>query len=388
MHYLHILTMHIPAGLENRAFRFINTASGNKHSLLVISRRINRKFTDRLHTAVEINHWKYWKNLKLPRFLRSTFLKKWLKARKFDVFISYSQLSYPKLWDMIFKNTCAKAVYYEGGSAWVKSRSHKKLLERFNAYIANSAASALMLENKFGIKKEKIKIIHNGLPKKRFENIENSVSAEKEKGKFVILFLGRLIAIKGINSLIRAMKYLDNSFELWIVGEGKAAAALEKIALKLGVKNRVVFKGVQVDPAPFIKAADVMAVPSVREAMPNVVLEAGAAARTVIASDIDGIPDIIDSGINGILLKPSVEIGDMPDFHPKKFHKQIVDSSRNLFDSPRYIDPEVLAQTIKKLKADPGLRKKLGKNLYNTVKSKFMMEDKIKQIELFIETLL
>ncbi|MGM0568951.1 MAG: glycosyltransferase [Elusimicrobiota bacterium] len=152
MNILHILTMHQPAGLENRAFRFIQTADKYNHFVLVVSNRI---------------------------------------------------------------------------------------------------------EKKFDIKKEKIKIIHNGIPMKKIEEI---APVKRDKNKFIVLYLGRLVAVKGIYSLIRSFKYLDDSFELWIVGKGKERHSLNKLVLNEGVSDKVFFKGFQSCPDSFLKAADVMAV--------------------------------------------------------------------------------------------------------------------------------
>ncbi len=386
MHYLHILTMHNLAGLEYETFHFIKTSQKHKHSLLVTSKPINELFRNSLSSTATIKHWKYLGHLKIPWFLRSVFLKKWLKRKKIDIVISHSQLSFPSLWNTVFKNIKAPRIYYEHGAAWFKSKMHQNLLESFDGYIANSNASALMLEKKFGIKKDKIKVIHNGLPKEKFINIGKTKPVKKDKNKFIIMYLGRLVRVKGVNSVVEAMKYLDNNFELWIVGAGKEQVVLEKLILQLGVEDRVFFKGSQMDPAPFLKAADVLVVPSLREPLGNVILEAGAAKCAVIASEIDGIPDIISDGYNGVLIVPSVEIKDLK--VRKKMPEAVVDSKSRRILSPRYLNPEEIAEEVIRLKKDTQLLRMLGNNLYETVRKNFIKENKTIELEKEINKLL
>ncbi len=379
MKILHILTMHQAAGLENRAFRFIQTARNHEHLLLVISRPIHGKFKKSFSEDIKIKHWKYMGPFKIPGFLRSFFLKRWLKKNRFDLFISYSQLSYPPLWKTIFKIPDAYGIYWEGGASWFKPESSSRLLKRFRSYIAISEASALMLEKKFNIKRERIKVIHNGIPREKVEEIKEASPEGNGKKRFIILYLGRLVPVKGVDSLIKAVKKLDNECLLWIVGDGKERDRLEKITREEGVGSRVLFMGARVDPSPFLKGAHLMAVPSVREPLGNVLLEAGAAKLAVIASGIDGIPDIIRSQVNGILIKPTLKIKNSR--KKKDFPEYVVDIKKKNFAPPRMIDPEKLAAEIRKLKNNPELRKGLGENLYKTVSENFIMEDKIKEFE-------
>ncbi len=384
MRILHILTFHQPAGIENRVFRFIRTAGGHEHAVLVVSRRIHENFKANLPSSTAVRHWKYWGRFKIPAFLRKFFLKNWLKKNRFDLFMSYSQLSYPGLWDTLFENVNAPGVYWEEGAAWSKSKELKELIGRFDAYAAVSEASAVMLQKKFGVPGDKIKVIHNGIPEEKFSSLKEAAPAEKNRDRFIILYLGRLVPFKGVESLIRSLKFMEPDCELWIIGDGEEKGRLQELARETGVENRVQFKGMLVDPDPYLKGADLMVVPSIREPFGIVLLEAGAASLAVIASRVDGIPDIISHRKNGILIEPGIEIDRA---HMKGLPELTVRVETRELIPPRILRPEDIAGAVNELKNNPSLRKRLGENLYNTVRKNFRMEDKILEFEKFSETL-
>jgi L-malate glycosyltransferase len=130
-----------------------------------------------------------------------------------------------------------------------------------------------------------------------------------------ILFVGRLIAWKGVDTLIRAMvPVLENKSGaiLSIVGEGPTRGHLEQLARDLGISKNIQFLG-RVDETSLdnlYALASVLVLPSrqykgmVMEGLGVVLLEAMARGVPVIGSDIGGIPDIISNGENGYLFSP------------------------------------------------------------------------------------
>ncbi len=153
----------------------------------------------------------------------------------------------------------------------------------------------------------------NGVDLSRFQNL-NREQSRKELGltqnDFVIITVARLEKIKGIEYLIGAIRNFQFSifnFQLLIVGDGKERKNLENLAQKLGVGDRVRFLGqVPNDKVPQILAAgDCFVLPSLKEGFGIVILEAMAAGLPVIATNVGGIPDIIQDGNNGILIEPA-----------------------------------------------------------------------------------
>jgi glycosyltransferase involved in cell wall biosynthesis len=128
--------------------------------------------------------------------------------------------------------------------------------------------------------------------------------------EWVVLGVGRLVEKKGFDVLVDALGRVDRPWRLRLVGDGPERARLEAAAFALGVSDRVELLGRRThDELPALyAAADVVAVPSVvdrngdRDGLPNVVLEAMASARPVVASDVAAISTAVHNGVNGLLV--------------------------------------------------------------------------------------
>src|SRR5207247_5934205 len=132
-------------------------------------------------------------------------------------------------------------------------------------------------------------------------------------GRGPVLFVGRLVERKGVAHLIEAIARLGSRGpRLEIVGEGPERPGLEALAARLGVVDRVVFRG-KIPPdelqASYARAA-VCVLPSVLDARGDteglgvVLLEAMNHGTPVIASRVGGIPDIVEDGVSGLLVPP------------------------------------------------------------------------------------
>jgi teichuronic acid biosynthesis glycosyltransferase TuaC len=123
-----------------------------------------------------------------------------------------------------------------------------------------------------------------------------------------ILFVGRLVQLKGIQDLIHALALLKNRsrpVKLLCVGQGPMERDLSALAGRLGVNDQVVFAGPKRNDeiGDWLGAADLLCLPSYSEGSPNVILEALSSGRPVVASAVGGIPDLIDDRC-GILVPP------------------------------------------------------------------------------------
>jgi glycosyltransferase involved in cell wall biosynthesis len=121
-----------------------------------------------------------------------------------------------------------------------------------------------------------------------------------------LLFVGKLARIKGLPSLLKAFASIaaeDRTLALYIVGDGCDRSQNEEIARERGIEDRVRFVGAQ-HPTRiplWLGAADLLCLPSVDEGCPNVVLEALASGRPVVASAVGGVPDLVTSS-SGLLV--------------------------------------------------------------------------------------
>ncbi len=122
-------------------------------------------------------------------------------------------------------------------------------------------------------------------------------------GKPTILALGRLHRNKAFDILIHAAATLPDTHVL-IAGEGPERSALERLARDLGISDRIHLPGWRDDQAALLAGCDLLVCPSRHEPLGNVVIEAFAAARPVIASAVAGPSELIDPGRTGLLVPP------------------------------------------------------------------------------------
>jgi glycosyltransferase involved in cell wall biosynthesis len=124
-------------------------------------------------------------------------------------------------------------------------------------------------------------------------------------GELLIGAVGRLSGEKGFDVLIRSVRQLAArgvDANLVIVGEGGERANLEALIRELQLGDRVRLAGWQTDVRGYFEAMDVFALSSLREGLPNVVLEAMALEVPVVSTRVNGVPRLIQDGRNGFLV--------------------------------------------------------------------------------------
>lgn len=121
--------------------------------------------------------------------------------------------------------------------------------------------------------------------------------------EFVFCFVGRLNKDKGVAELIKAFASLNGVIHLILVGSMDPTAPVDDVTLaEIEAHDRIYVLGFMEDIRPALLASDILVLPSYREGFPNVVLQAGAMEVPVIATDINGSNEIIESGLNGWLV--------------------------------------------------------------------------------------
>jgi glycosyltransferase involved in cell wall biosynthesis len=123
----------------------------------------------------------------------------------------------------------------------------------------------------------------------------------------VILAVGRLVAKKGFDVLVRALPHIRQPATVVLVGDGAERAALEKLAEELGVRERIHFVGnvPRNELTGYYNTADIFAMPSVRLPVDGLnvsVVEAMSCGLPVVASDVGGNPLVVADGENGVLV--------------------------------------------------------------------------------------
>lgn len=151
----------------------------------------------------------------------------------------------------------------------------------------------------------KVCVIPEGISLSKCRSILSKEEIRRElgfrKGCVYIIFVGSLVKRKGVVYLIKAFMDIKNeNLKLLIIGEGEMKLELQRISCD----HRIAFLGYRENALEYIKAADMLVLPSFYEGFPNVLLEAMAVGTPVIATNVSGIPELIQDGVGGALIPP------------------------------------------------------------------------------------
>jgi L-malate glycosyltransferase len=213
-----------------------------------------------------------------------------------------------------------------------------RLAYRFaDRVVANSPSVSRLVETDGGVPSSRIVTIPNFLDPQAFEPIPPADRRRMldalgvPEGAFVVGIVARLSPVKDHATLLRAIASVRDRIPALhgvLVGDGPERAAIEALAKSLGIADIVHLAGERTQPPNLHGLFDVSVLCSTSEAFPNSVLEAMAASRPVVATDVGGTPDAIRHGTTGLLVPPS--------------------------------DPSRLADALLRLYSEPALRSELG----------------------------
>ena len=174
-------------------------------------------------------------------------------------------------------------------------------------------------------------------------------------GTPLVGIVGRLVAIKDHATAFQAISALDG-VHLAVIGDGELKSELEELAIELGIADRVHFTGWHPDVAQAISWLDVVLLTSRNEGTPVSLIEAAAAGRAVVATDVGGVRHVVEHGVTGIIVKPG--------------------------------DPRASAAAISSLLADPQTRQAMGQAGRTRSLSRFGKDQLISNISSLYEELL
>jgi colanic acid/amylovoran biosynthesis glycosyltransferase len=154
---------------------------------------------------------------------------------------------------------------------------------------------------------DRLHIIHCGVNPDLFVPVDSTTPHKR------LLYVGRLAANKGLPILLQSLASLQSShpeITLTVVGDGEDRSFLEQMSLQLGLQERVNFVGYksQTEVRQYLQQSEVFVLPSFAEGIPVVLMEAMAAGVPVVATQIAGISELVEDGINGYLVPPGDSI--------------------------------------------------------------------------------
>jgi glycosyltransferase involved in cell wall biosynthesis len=231
-----------------------------------------------------------------------------------------------------------------------------------DAVVANSAAAAALAIETQGVDPTKIRVIRNGVLVP-----DRSTPAERElrrrelgarDGEIVVGCVANYRDVKGLDGVVAAVGGLIREgvpLRLELVGDGDLRPQLDQQIHDLGMADQICLHGAVLDVEPLYPAFDVVVQGSIREGLPNGLLEAGAAGRAIVATAAGGTPEIVIDGQTGLLVPVN--------------------------------EPAALAGAIRRVATDLTLRERLGGAAREHVESVFGMDRFVAEFASLYETL-
>ncbi|HXX75354.1 MAG TPA: glycosyltransferase [Nitrospiraceae bacterium] len=247
---------------------------------------------------------------------------------------------------------------------WPAILIDRMMVRRAHATTCCSEAVRQFALANFHVQEDRIITIHNGIDVERFTR-PRVTSRAKMKLRDDTVVIGTVCRIeepkKGLSVLLEAMNHLLNSTpptdcQLVIVGEGPALPRLQRRCVELGISSSVVFAGVHRHVEEVLPLMDLFVMPSLYEGFGISLIEAMAAHRPVVATEVGGIPEVIVHDQSGLVVAPG--------------------------------DHVALAEALMRLMGDSTLAKKLADGGQARVQERFSIQAATRRHELLYEHLL
>lgn len=166
-------------------------------------------------------------------------------------------------------------------------------------YVCVSQAVQEFSASRGGLAPGRLLVIPNGVDVERFAAAAPADLTQLgiRPGREIFIYVGRLDEQKRVDwllSLSPAWMARLPSHDLLVVGDGPHRASLQQLCKRLGIEQRVYWLGWRSDIPELLAASQALLLPSAWEGMPNVVLEAMAAGRPVISTDVEGVAELLD----------------------------------------------------------------------------------------------
>lgn len=213
-----------------------------------------------------------------------------------------------------------------------------------------------------GIPKAKLMTIHSGIDINKFSENKKSTSIREEFNipakNILIGTIAAVVGHKDYPNLLKAAEKVITKYEdvtFLAVGEGKDMDQTKALSAGMNLKDKFIFTGYRSDVGKFLKSFDIFVLASKMEGMGTSLLDAQAVGLPIVATKTGGIPEIIEDGLNGLLVEPQ--------------------------------NPDALADSMSRLIEDTELRESLNKGALQHVKQFSISHNVEKYLELYNELL-
>lgn len=267
--------------------------------------------------------------------------------------IQLCRLAKPKV-PFDFKLVSSPRVHYRTRPAWTLLVD-RALKGRDDLLIAECEASRRFLVGRLGYAPGKVKTILNGVdlagwPSSKVERQKRRLELRLGADDLLVGAVGRLDEQKGFSALLGAMTRLKNTpLRCAVLGEGPQRKSLEAMIRRHELEKHAWLLGERGEISSWLSAFDLFCLPSRWEGLPNALLEALALGLPVVASAVDGVPEVVTDGVTGLLVPPE--------------------------------RPDLLAKALRRLAGDPALRASLGGAARALIAEKFTVRRMIANYE-------
>jgi glycosyltransferase involved in cell wall biosynthesis len=386
--FIHVLSLDTIGGVETLYVNFIEKALAAQDAAHVTSVCGKRPHADFATRFSAIRHEPFLEEhvmaVRLPRLLRGL-----VNIRRGMIQEIANPTSWV-FWNRIEQSTpVGHAVYYEHGAAWnvspTKKRTH--FLQHCSRTIANSHAAVLILKEKWGVQND-VTVVPNPL--------RPDISFVPEARPFIrsgplrLGFIGRLVSVKGLGVAIHTLKILrDRGIDalLSIAGIGPLEKKGRRLAELMGVASSIQWKGNVSPVANFYDAIDILLVPSIREPLGLVSLEAAARGVPAIAAAVDGIPEAVLDGTTGLCLPPTIERTAFRDLLvvPHELPEVVVNPVKKCLQEPKIVDPRDMANAAEMLINNPLVYSQFSRNAIDYAHTRSDFDSYFNSLKLLFE---
>ena len=244
-------------------------------------------------------------------------------------------------------------------------RKAEDFLTRFADWVVPNSKSGEDYVIKRGISPASVKVIYNGINLERLKPNPDVVARIRQQVKLppwgkIVGITASLTPAKDHITFLKAAKIVSSTVpetRFMVLGDGPLRPDLERLAQELGIDSVVTFFGNQRDVGSYISAYDIACLTSFdHEGCSNATLEAMALGKPVVVTDIGGNREVVENGINGLLVPPK--------------------------------NPEILAQNIITCLHQPELAQRIGQQGRQTVLAKFSIPRMVQEYQDLFENAL
>lgn len=206
------------------------------------------------------------------------------------------------------------------------------------------------------INPNKVSTIYTGIDLEKYFQPDSRNEIRNQFGhspeEIILTYVGRLIEGKDLDGLLTSASIVLSQYKevnFLFVGDGPHMSSLKTHAKKLGIQSKVTFTGFRKDIPKILAASDIFVFPSIREGLPQSLIEAMAAGKPVVTTNAGGILEIVEPNVSGLVVPPH--------------------------------DPDLFAKAICTLIEQKDLREELAKNGKTFVNQRFKLETMVNEYD-------